>query len=135
MSDSSEEEEENEEDQFCGAGAARNSDHYTSGAAVLAGKARGRFLRMAFLRNRSVWFVWDPCGIVCSVMTYLLVLYGEFVMLVVVAPPFPGGWTILRVLGFSALGGLAVVAHVRSMLTDPVSIHSQNVAESVTGEW
>ena len=84
-------------------------------------KTRGRFARMTFMKNRSVWFVWDPCGIVCAVMTYLLVLYGQFVMLTVIAPPFPGTWTVLRVVVFWGLGGLSVVAHVKSMITDPVS--------------
>ena len=124
MTDSSEEEEENEEEQLCGSGDPRRTDHYRNDAHAPPGKTRGRFLTMAFLKNKRVWFVWDPCGIVCAVMTYLLVIYGEFVMLTVIAPPFPGTWTLLRVLGFSALGGLAVVAHVRSMLTDPVSIHT-----------
>ena len=81
----------------------------------------GRFVRMPFMKNKTIWFVWDPCGIVCSVMTYILVLYGEFVMLAVIAPPFPGAWTALSVLVFTSLGGLAVVAHVKSMITDPVS--------------
>ena len=122
MTDSSEDEEENEEEQLFCSGDSRKIVHYRNDAYAPSEKTRGRFMRMAFLRNKSVWFVWDPCGIVCAVMTYLLVLYGEFVMLTVIAPPFPGTWTVLRVLGFSALGGLAVVAHVRSMLTDPVSI-------------
>ena len=122
MTDSSEDEEENEEEQLCGSGDARKIVHYRNDAYAPSGKTRARFMRMAFLKNKSVWFVCDPCGIVCAVMTYLLVLYGQFVMLTVIAPPFPGTWTVLRVLGFSALGGLAVVAHVRSMLTDPVSI-------------
>ena len=121
MTDSSEEEEDNEEEQPCCSGDARKIEHSRNNAHTPSGKTRGRFLRMVFLRNKNVWFVWDPCGIVCAVMTYLLVLYGQFVMLTVIAPPFPGTWTVLRVLGFSALGGLAVVAHVRSMCTDPVS--------------
>ena len=131
MTDSSEEEEENEEDLFCGSADARKSEKYAANSNNLPGKTRGRFLRMAFMKNRGVWFVWDPCGIVCAVMTYMLVLYGEFVMLTVIAPPFPGAWTVLMVLGFSALGGLAVVAHVRSMFTDPVSVLCMSIENEV----
>lgn len=121
MSDSSEEED-SEDDQICGTSRGdRKVDQYSNNGQTRAGKTRGRLVRMAFMRNKSVWFVCDPCGIVCAVVTYLLVLYGQFVMLTVIAPPFPGLWTVLRVLGFSTLAGLAVVAHVRSMLTDPVS--------------
>ena len=82
---------------------------------------RGRFVRMPFVKNGSMWFVWDPCGIVCAVMTYLLIVYGEFVMLTVLAPPFPDLWTALNVVVFTSFGLLAVVAHVKSMVTDPVS--------------
>ncbi|CAI8051325.1 Palmitoyltransferase ZDHHC3, partial [Geodia barretti] len=129
MTDSSEDEEENEEEQLCGSGDARKIVHYRNDAYAPSGKTRARFMRMAFLKNKSVWFVCDPCGIVCAVMTYLLVLYGQFVMLTVIAPPFPGTWTVLRVLGFSALGGLAVVAHVRSMLTDPGVVARERTSE------
>ena len=112
MTDSSEDEEEIEEEE---------KDLLSDEKDLTRTKLRGRFIKMSFFKNKSVWFVWDPCGIVCAVMTYFLVMYGEFVMLTVIAPPFPGTWTALNVLVFSSLGALAVVAHVRSMLTDPVS--------------
>lgn len=67
------------------------------------------------------WFVWDPCGIVCAVMTYILIGYGELVVLLVLAPPFPTFGTVLSVLIFTAFATLAVVSHVKSMVTDPVS--------------
>ena len=116
MIDSSEEEED--------VGEESHSDQRNGNLHTVPRKLRGRFARMAFMKNKSIWFVWDPCGIVCAVMTYLLVMYGEFVMLTVIAPPFPGAWTAASVLVFSSLGGLAVVAHVRSMITDPVSVHT-----------
>ena len=75
---------------------------------------------MTFL-DSGHWFVWDPCGIVCAVMTYLLILYGEFVVLAVLLPPFPTLGTIVCVLTFTAFAALATVAHVRAMMTDPVS--------------
>jgi hypothetical protein len=69
------------------------------------------------------WFVWDPCGIVCAVMTYILIGYGELVVLLVLAPPFPTLGTALCVLIFTAFASLAVISHVRAMMTDPVSLY------------
>ncbi len=76
--------------------------------------------RMPFL-NSGHWFVWDPCGIVCAVMTYILILYGEFVVVAVLAPPFPTLGTAICVLIFTAFSTLSVVSHLKAMLTDPVS--------------
>lgn len=75
---------------------------------------------MPFLKDSDTWFVCDPCGIVCAVITYLLIAYGEFVVLVILAPPFPTLWTLLSVAVFTGLSALAVVAHVRAMMTEPV---------------
>lgn len=118
MTDSSEEDEEIEEQLLYGS---QRSDHCINDLHTFPRNTRGRFVRMVFLKNKTMWFVWDPCGIVCAVFTYILILYGQLVMLTVIAPPFPGMWTVLRVVVFLGLAGLAVVAHVRSMFTDPVS--------------
>ncbi len=67
------------------------------------------------------WFVWDPCGIVCAVMTYMLIMYGELVVLMVLAPPFPTISTAICVVIFTTFAVLAVVSHVKAMITDPVS--------------
>jgi len=69
------------------------------------------------------WFVWDPCGIVCAVITYILIMYGELVVLMVLAPPFPSLTTAICVIIFTTLAVLAVVSHVKAMITDPVSSH------------
>lgn len=67
------------------------------------------------------WFVWDPCGIVCAVVTYMLIAYGEMVVLLVLFPPFPTFGGAVCVLIFTALATLAVVSHLKAMFTDPVS--------------
>ena len=77
---------------------------------------------MTYRKNNKYWFVCDPCGIVCAVMTYLLIVYGELVVLVVLAPPFPTVGTWICVAIFTTFAVLAVVSHVKSMITDPVSI-------------
>ena len=67
------------------------------------------------------WFVWDPCGIVCAVMTYILIGYGELVVLLVLAPPFPNLITAISVIIFTTFATMAVISHVKAMITDPVS--------------
>ena len=81
-------------------------------------------IRMPFSRNSERWFVWDPCGIVCAVVTYILIVYGELVVLLVLAPPFPTVGTAINVFVFTTLAFLAVVSHVKAMCTDPVSCNS-----------
>ena len=80
--------------------------------------------KMSFLGSGH-WFVWDPCGIICAVMTYFLILYGELVVLMVLAPPFPTLSTGLCVIIFTAFAVLAVISHVKAMITDPVSCPSK----------
>ena len=125
MTDSSEEEEEieRERSELLGerhSGSANHSSSVDRPSVAAPGKRRGRLLKMPFSKNKSVWFVWDPCGIICAVMTYMLIFYGELVLLIVVAPPFPDIWTVLNGLVFTGLVGLSVVAHVKAMITDPV---------------
>ena len=79
-------------------------------------------LKMPFSNNSHSWFVWDPCGIVCAVVTYILIIYGELVVLTVLAPPFPTIGTGINVVIFTTLAFLAVVSHVKAMCTNPVSI-------------
>lgn len=77
--------------------------------------------KMPFL-NSGHWFVWDPCGIVCAVVTYMLIGYGELVVLLVLAPPFPTIGTAICVVIFTAFATLAVISHLKAMFTDPVSL-------------
>ena len=71
--------------------------------------------------NKKTWFIWDPCGIACAVCTYIFLVYGELVLLLVVAPPFPNIWTLLSILIFTSLAVLSFISHIKAMLTDPVS--------------
>ncbi len=77
--------------------------------------------KMGFRQNHQSWFVCDPCGIVCAVMTYILIAYGEVVLVVVIVPPFPTWGTLLCGSIFTALAVLSVASHVKSMTTHPVS--------------
>lgn len=71
--------------------------------------------------NRTLWFIHDSCGMVCATMTWLLVLYAEFVVNFVMLLPSKSFWyALLNGATFNSLAVLALAAHVRTMLTDPV---------------
>lgn len=89
-------------------------------AAEGEGQVEHKENKMSFLGSGH-WFVWDPCGIVCAVMTYILIMYGELVVLMVLAPPFPTLSTAICVIIFTTFAVLAVVSHVKAMMTEPVS--------------
>lgn len=76
------------------------------------------------------WFVSDGVGIGCAIFTYCLVAYAEFVVVfVMLLPEIPlAGVGLLHAILFTYLAILAVVAHVRAMLTDPVSIFLRNTS-------
>ena len=73
-------------------------------------------------RNGEKWFVKDPCGIVCAVMTYCLMAYGTFAFLTILVPPFVSIWTLINTGIYLSLVTLAVISHYKSMCTEPVSI-------------
>lgn len=71
----------------------------------------------------GVWCVKDVCGLVCVVITWLLVIYAEFVVIFVIVLPSP--FTIgsfLNTLLFQVLAFLALSSHAAAMLTDPGSV-------------
>lgn len=71
------------------------------------------------------WFVWDGLGITCAVFTYFLIAYAEFVVVGVMLLPelSTTTWGFVHSIIFTVLAILAVVAHIRAMITDPVSIY------------
>lgn len=70
-----------------------------------------------------VWCVSDICGIICAVMTWLLVTYAEFVVVTVVVGTanYPI-YTTFNLLLFNVFAVLALSSHTRAMFTDPVSV-------------
>lgn len=83
-------------------------------------QTRNRLLEMS--RNSSKWFVQDPCGIACAVATYVFLIYGEIVVLLVLLPAFPTLGMAPIILLFTVLMILSIVSHVKAMLTNPVSL-------------
>ena len=70
----------------------------------------------------AMWFIRDVCGIVCAVITWMLVLYAEFVVLFVMLLPSKNlTYCIVNGIVFNILAFLALASHLRAMCTDPVS--------------
>lgn len=70
----------------------------------------------------AMWFIRDACGIVCAIITWLLVLYAEFVVLFVMLLPSKNlMYSIVNGTLFNTLAFLALASHLRAMCTDPVS--------------
>lgn len=69
-----------------------------------------------------VWFIRDGCGMICAVMTWLLVVYADFVVTFVMLLPSKDFWySVVNGVLFNCLAVLALSSHLRTMLTDPVS--------------
>jgi len=79
--------------------------------------------RFGFRCGRHVWIVKDICGIICCVITYMLILYATFVVMCVIMPTSHGSWlNFVNGLIFYVFAALAFASHVRTVVTDPVSI-------------
>eukprot|EP00061_Rhincodon_typus_P009768 g33523.t1 len=67
-----------------------------------------------------IWFIRDGCGMVCAVITWLLVLYADFVVTFVMLLPSKDYWySLINGIVFNSLAVLALSSHLRTMLTDP----------------
>ncbi|EOB02927.1 Palmitoyltransferase ZDHHC3, partial [Anas platyrhynchos] len=70
----------------------------------------------------TMWFIRDGCGIACAVVTWMLVFYADFVvLLVMLVPSRDYVYSVINGTLFNTLAFLALASHFRAMLTDPVS--------------
>lgn len=71
-------------------------------------------------RLGQIWFVRDICGIICAIMTWLLILYAQCVVLIVIISPiFDTLFGVVNLMVFELLCFLACASHIRTMVTDP----------------
>ncbi|KAL8610361.1 hypothetical protein ACOMHN_041175 [Nucella lapillus] len=77
-----------------------------------------------------VWFVHDVCGQVCTVITWLLLIFAEIVVMVVVVPQIIYPYNIINAVAYNFFAFLALAAHIRVTLTDPGAVPKGNA----TGE-
>ena len=60
------------------------------------------------------WCVKDICGIVCAVITWMLISYAEFVVVRVILVPNPSlPFAVINMVIFQMLAVLAVTSHLR----------------------
>ncbi|XP_043562567.1 palmitoyltransferase ZDHHC7 isoform X2 [Chiloscyllium plagiosum] len=77
-----------------------------------------------------IWFIRDGCGMVCAVITWLLVLYADFVVTFVMLLPSKDYWySLINGIVFNSLAVLALSSHLRTMLTDPGSVPKGNATK------
>lgn len=94
----------------------------------------GSFRKESDYHNRCcggmLWCIRDICGIICAILTWLLILYAEFVVMTVILIPSPYPvYSVINMIVFQICAFLAVTSHVKTMFTDPVSKY-QNRDES-----
>ncbi|XP_034729750.1 palmitoyltransferase ZDHHC3-A-like isoform X3 [Etheostoma cragini] len=78
----------------------------------------------------AMWFIRDICGIVCAVITWLLLLYAEFVVLFVMLLPSKNlMYNIVNGTLFNILAFLALASHLRAMCTDPGAVPKGNATK------
>ncbi|KAH8396598.1 hypothetical protein KR215_001143 [Drosophila sulfurigaster] len=85
------------------------------------------------LGNRA-WCVKDICGIVCVIMTWLLILFAEFVVCGLILLPSYRSYTAFSTVNmiiFQALAFLAFVSHLRTMLSDPGAVPRGNATKEM----
>ncbi|XP_006817408.1 palmitoyltransferase ZDHHC3-like [Saccoglossus kowalevskii] len=69
------------------------------------------------------WFIQDPCGIICAVVTYLLLAYGIFVINYVVLTPMVSTlYSCTNMMIFNTLVFLGYASHIKCMITDPGAV-------------
>lgn len=69
-----------------------------------------------------LWCIRDICGVICAILTWLLILYAEFVVMMVILIPSPYPiYSVINMIIFQICAFLAVTSHVKTMFTDPVS--------------
>ncbi|XP_034985160.1 palmitoyltransferase ZDHHC3 isoform X1 [Zootoca vivipara] len=78
----------------------------------------------------TMWFIRDGCGIACAVVTWFLVLYADFVViLVMLLPSRDYIYSVINAIVFNTLAFLALASHMRAMVTDPGAVPKGNATK------
>ncbi len=71
---------------------------------------------------KNTWFVKDCCGIVCATLTWMLIVFAEFVvMFIILLPAESQIYSLVNAIIFNWLAFLALASHAAAMFTDPVT--------------
>ncbi|XP_023938737.1 palmitoyltransferase ZDHHC3 [Bicyclus anynana] len=82
----------------------------------------------------KAWCIKDICGIICALLTWLLILYAEFVVMMVMLLPGVSTYPIysyINILIFQSLAILAFASHLRTMFTDPGAVPKGNATKEM----
>lgn len=72
----------------------------------------------------------DICGIICAVMTWILIAYAEFVVMKVMLLPSPYPlYRYVNMIVFNCGIFLAVSSHLKSMFSDPGAVPKGNATK------
>uniref|UniRef100_A0A4W3I2E5 Palmitoyltransferase n=1 Tax=Callorhinchus milii TaxID=7868 RepID=A0A4W3I2E5_CALMI len=78
----------------------------------------------------KIWFIKDGCGVACTIVTWILVIYAEFVVVfVMLLPTKDVMYSVFNGILFNALAFLALASHSRAMLTDPGAVPKGNATK------
>ena len=78
-----------------------------------------------------LWCIRDICGIICAILTWLLILYAEFVVMSVILIPSPYPfYSVINSVIFQCCAFLAFSSHLKTMFTDPVSRGGEGATRS-----
>ena len=71
-----------------------------------------------------IWFVKDVCGIICALFTWFLIIFAQYVVITVILIPDDNlFYKTTNFIIFEFLAFLAIISHIRTMITDPVSFY------------
>ncbi|CAH2241054.1 jg1057, partial [Pararge aegeria aegeria] len=76
----------------------------------------------------------DICGLICALLTWLLILYAEFVVMMVMLLPGVSTYPIysyINILIFQCFAFLAFASHLRTMFTDPGAVPKGNATKEM----
>jgi hypothetical protein len=74
------------------------------------------------------WCVKDALGLLCSILTWFLFIYGEFVIVFVILIPknYSIEFNMINLFIFHFLEFLSISSHFRTMFSNPVCIYYKN---------
>uniref|UniRef100_A0A2K5Y2R3 Palmitoyltransferase n=1 Tax=Mandrillus leucophaeus TaxID=9568 RepID=A0A2K5Y2R3_MANLE len=77
-----------------------------------------------------VWFIHDDCGMICADVTWLPVIYADFVVTFIMLLASKAFWySVVNGVIFNYLAAFALLSHLRTMLTDPGAVPRGNATK------
>ncbi|XP_050294760.1 palmitoyltransferase ZDHHC3 [Anthonomus grandis grandis] len=79
-----------------------------------------------------LWCIRDICGIICAILTWLLILYAEFVVMSVILYPSSNTlYSVINTILFQTCAFLAFASHLKTMFTDPGAVPKGNATKAM----